>query len=97
MANNVLVKTLLRSVMPTVTKFVDGGKIDELLRELKSRYASHADQTAGESVEIMLTTEADGNEYANIIVLGPDLSVRSVVEQQRLSELITALFNQVEL
>ena len=83
--------------MPTVTKFVEGGKIDELLRELKARYSLYADQTEGESVEIMLTTEADGNEYANIIVLGPDLSVRSVVEQQRLSELITALLNQADL
>ena len=83
--------------MPTVTKLVEGGKIDELLRELKARYSLYADQTEGESVEIMLTTEADGNEYANIIVLGPDLSVRSVVEQQRLSELITALLNQADL
>lgn len=39
MANNILVKTLLKSVMPTVQKFVESGKIDALLKELKSRLA----------------------------------------------------------
>lgn len=97
MASNVILKTLLKSLMPTVTKFVESGKIDALLQELKARYASHADIADRESVEILITTEADGNEYANVIVLDADLRVRTVLAQQRLSELVTALFNQADM
>lgn len=97
MASNILLKTLLKSVMPTVSKFVESGKIDSLLHELKARYASQTGIQDGESVEILITTEADGNEYANVIVLDADLRVKTVLAQQRLSELVTALFTQAEL
>jgi hypothetical protein len=97
MANNVILKTLLKSVMPTVTKFVESGKIDTLLQELKARYAVNANMAEGESVEILITTEADGNEYANIVVFDTNLTVKTLLAQQRLSELVTALFNQADL
>lgn len=96
MANNLLVKTLLKSVMPTVQKFVDSGKIDTLFRELKARFA---DRLQGEenTVEILITTEEDGLEYVNVVELDPELRIRQVMDQQRLSELITTLFTQAEL
>ena len=97
MANNILLKTLLKSVMPTVTKFVESGKIDTFLQELKSRYSQHANMAEGESCEILITTEDDGNEYANIVVFDKDLHVRELLAQQRLSDLVTALFTQAEL
>ena len=96
MANNLLVKTLLKSVMPTVQKFVDSGKIDTLFQELKSRYADRL-QDEENTVEILITTEEDGLEYVNVVELDPELRIRQVMDQQRLSELITALFNQAEL
>lgn len=96
MASNVLMKTLLRSVMPSVQKFVDGGKIDTLFQELKSKYNDSRRNDAA-SVEILITTEADGNEYVNIVELEPDLRVSQVMEQQRLSELITTLLTQSEI
>ena len=97
MASNIILKTLLKSVMPTVTKFVESGKIDTLLQELKSRYAEDTDLKEGESVEILITTETDGNEYANVIVLDTELRVKTVLAQQRLSDLVTALFTQADM
>ena len=96
MANNLLVKTLLKSVMPTVQKFVDNGKIDTLFRELKARFADRL-QNKENTVEILITTEEDGLEYVNVVELDPELHIRQVMDQQRLSELITALFTQAEL
>lgn len=96
MADNLLVKTLLKSVMPTVQKFVDSGKIDTLFRELKARFADRL-QNEENTVEILITTEEDGLEYVNVVELDPELRIRQVMDQQRLSELITALFTEAEL
>lgn len=97
MANNVLVKTLLKSVMPTVTKFVESGKIDELFQELKTRFADRLQDPENNSVEILITTEEDGIEYVNVVELDPELRIRKVMDQQRLSELITTLLTKAEL
>ena len=96
MANNILVKTLLKSVMPTVQKFVDSGKIDTLFRELKARFSDRL-QNEENTVEILITTEEDGLEYVNVVELDPELHIRQVMDQQRLSELITALFTEADL
>ena len=96
MANNILVKTLLKSVMPTVQKFVDSGKIDTLFQELKARFADRL-QNKENTVEILITTEEDGLEYVNVVELNPELRICQVMDQQRLSELITALFTEAEL
>lgn len=82
--------------MPTVQKFVDSGKIDTLFRELKSRFANRL-QNEENTVEILITTEEDGLEYVNVVELDPELRIRQVMDQQRLSELITALFTEAEL
>lgn len=95
--SNILVRTLLKSVMPTVNRFVESGKIDTFLQELKLRYSSQANMAQGESVEILITTEEDGKEYANIVLFGADMQVKEVILQQRLSELLTALFNQADM
>lgn len=97
MANNVLVKTLLKSVMPTVTKFVESGKIDTLFRELKARFADRLRDSENSTVEILITTEDDGLEYVSFVELGRDLRIKQVMHQQRLSELITTLFTQADM
>ena len=100
MDNNFILKTLLKSVMPTVTKFVESGKIDALLQKLKSEYSAYADAAKGESVEILISTEDYNNEhieYANIIVIDKNLQITAILQQQRLSEIITALFNQADM
>lgn len=96
MANNMIVNTLLKAVMPTVQKFVESGKIDTLFQELKSRYTCFVDNPE-DSVEILLTTEEDGVEYVSVVILTPQLQVAKVLFQQRLSELLTELFTQAEL
>lgn len=95
--SNILARTLLKSVMPTVNRFVESGKIDIFLQELKLRYSSQANMVQGESVEILITTEEDGKEYANIVLFGADMRVKEVIVQQRLSELLTALFNKSDI
>lgn len=97
MANSLLLKTLLKSVMPTVRKLVDNGKIDGFLQSVKQQYAGQEELSTGETVEILITTEIDGCEYANIVILTPELTVRKLLAQQRLSDLIITLFNQSEL
>ena len=97
MGNSILVKTLLKSVMPTVQKFVESGQINSLFQELKTRYSKQANMAEGDSVEILITTESDGNEYANIVVFNKDMKMKTLLAQQRLSELATALFTQAEL
>lgn len=98
MANNLLLKTLLKSVMPSVTKFVSDGKLDGLMQELKSKYAGQVELENNESIEILITTENDGLEYANIIVLNSaTLQVTKLLAQQKLSEIITALFTQADM
>lgn len=96
MANNPLVSTLMKSLMPTVLKFVEGGKIDALFQELKSRYIPLVDKSE-DSVEILLTTESDGVEYVNVVELTPDLRIQKVMFQQRLSDLLTTLFTQADM
>lgn len=97
MANSLLLKTLLKSVMPTVQKFVDSGKVDGYLQQMKSHFAEAADLRDGESVEILITTEEDGMEYANIVVMNEVLQITRVLAQDKLSEIVTSLFNQSEL
>lgn len=97
MANSLFLKTLLKSVMPTVRKLVDNGKIDGFLQSVKKQYAESEELCKGENVEILITTEIDGCEYANIVVLTPELTVRKLLAQQKLSDLIITLFNQSEL
>lgn len=98
MANNLLLKTLLKSVMPSVTKFVSDGKLDGLMQELKSKYAIQVELENNESIEILITTENDGLEYANIIVMNSDnLQITKLLAQQKLSEIITALFTQADM
>lgn len=97
MANNALVKTLLRSVMPTVQKFVDSGKIDTIFRELKQRYSECLSDPEN-STEILITTEDDGLEYVSVVELDPvELHIVKIMDQQRLSDLIKTLFTQAEL
>lgn len=96
MDNNILVKTLLKSVMPTVQNFVDSGKIDTLFRELKARFSDRL-QDEENTVEIIITSEEDGLEYVNVVELDPELRILKVMDQQRLSDLITTLFTQAEL
>lgn len=96
MENNALTNLLLKSLMPAVRKFVEGGKIDALFQELKSRYQGLRNDT-NDSVEILITTESDGLEYVSVIELDPKLCVKKVMFQQRLSDLITELFTQAEL
>lgn len=84
--------------MPSVTKFISDGKVDGLLQELKGRYADRVELKENESVEILITTENDGLEYANIIVLDSDtLQISKLLAQQKLSEIITALFTQADM
>lgn len=85
-------QTLLNSAMPMVERLVGSGKIDEMLQQLKESFRDRAPE--GCSVEILVSTEADGCEYLNIVTLSPDMHIESVLYQKKLSESIVELLNQ---
>lgn len=96
MAGSALIRTLLKAAMPSVRKLTDSGKIDAFIQDLKKRLSEHAAVPDGGSVEILITTEEDGCEYANVVALDRDLRIESVLAQQKLSELINSLLTQAE-
>lgn len=96
MAGSALIRTLLKAALPSVRKLTDSGKIDAFIQDLKSRLSENASVPDGGSVEILITTEEDGCEYANVVALDRDLRVTEVLSQHKLSELINSLLTQAE-
>ena len=82
-----LLNGILKSIMPKVNNFCDSGKIDSLIREIKKPYNEQVN--AGNSVEIMISTENDGSEYVSVVELEPvSLTICRIFQQMKLSELI---------
>lgn len=96
MAGNAFVKTLLKAAMPSVRKITESGKIDAFIQDIKKRLSENTVVPEGGSVEILVTTEEDGCEYANVVVIDRDIRVLGVLAQQKLSDLINTLLTQAE-
>lgn len=94
MGNNILMQSLLNAAIPTVEKLVGSGKIDIMLQDLKEHYRNLADLEDNESVEIILSTEADGCEYLNIVVIDAEMRIRNVMYQRKLQDAIIQLLKQ---
>ena len=92
--NNILLNTLINAAMPTVEKLVGSGKIDNILQQLKKTYGQKVSLWDGESIEILVSTEDDGCEYLNIVILGDDKRIGSVLYQRKLSETIVELLKE---
>lgn len=96
MANNILMQTLVKAAIPTVEKIVTGGKIDNMLRQLKQSYRDRLELYEGDNVEILVSSELDGCEYLNIVILDAGMRIKDVLYQQKLSEAIIKLLKDTQ-
>lgn len=96
MNNGLLMQALLKSAMPTVSKLVGSGKIDAFIRSIKDEYIEKTSLQDNESVEILVTTEADGLEYLNVVVMDRDCRITDVLAQSKLSDTIIHLLEQAQ-
>lgn len=87
-------QTLVKAAIPTVEKIVTGGKIDNMLRQLKQSYRDNMELYDGESVEILVSSELDGCEYLNIVILDAEMRIKKVLYQQKLAEAIINLLKE---
>lgn len=96
MNNSIIMQALLKSAMPTVSKLVGSGKIDAFIRSIKDEYIEKTSLQDNESVEILVTTEADGLEYLNVVIMDSDCRITEVLAQSKLSEIIIHLLEQAQ-
>lgn len=96
MSNNILMQTLVKAAIPTVEKIVTGGKIDNMLRQLKQSYRDKLELSDGDNVEILVSSELDGCEYLNIVILDAGMRIKDVLYQQKLSEAIIKLLKDTQ-
>lgn len=87
-------QTLVKAAIPTVEKIVTGGKIDNMLRQLKQSYRDSVYLYDGESIEILVSSEVDGCEYLSIVIIDADMRIKKVLYQQKLSEAIINLLKE---
>ena len=92
--NNILMQTLLNSAMPMVERLVGSGKIDEMLRQLKESFRDRVPD--GCSCEILVSSEADGCEYLNIVSMSAEMKIEGVLYQQKLSDAIVELIKKAK-
>ncbi|MDR0602709.1 MAG: hypothetical protein LBG80_00220 [Bacteroidales bacterium] len=82
--------TLIKSLLPTVKRYIDNGMIDKELQEFKKNFESHI-QDVNETVVIVNTTEIlqNGNqkEFLNVCIMDIDRRLR-LINQFQLSEII---------
>lgn len=89
-------QTLVKAAIPTVEKIVTGGKIDNMLRQLKQSYRDKLELSDGDNVEILVSSELDGCEYLNIVILDAGMRIKDVLYQQKLSEAIIKLLKDTQ-
>ena len=87
-------QTLLNSAMPMVERLVGSGKIDEMLRQLKESFRDRVPH--GCSCEILVSSEADGCEYLNIVSMSAEMKIEGVLYQQKLSDAIVELIKKAK-
>lgn len=93
--NNIIMQTLVKAAMPTVEKIVSSGKIDSMIQGLKQSYREAVDLGPDESIEVLLTSEADGCEYLNVVIMNKNMTISdNILYQRKLSDAIVSLLNE---
>lgn len=91
--NEMVIKSLIKPLLPKAKTFVASGKIDGFLQERKKQYSNQVN--INETVEILVTTEGN-DEYVNFIALENGLNQRfRVISQMRLTELLVSIIDQI--
>lgn len=96
MASNLILQSMLKTFLPTVSKLIDSGKINQFIQEAKQEYASQLSLQDDESLEVLITTEADGNEYFNLVIIDTELKITKVVLQQPLTDFVKNLISKAQ-
>lgn len=91
MASSIILKTMLNSFLPTVNNLIESGKIDSYIQAAKDEYAQQLNLQDDESLEVLVSTETDGKEYFNLVVIDKELHITKIVLQQPLTDFIKQL------
>lgn len=86
---------LVKTLTPTITKFAESGKLDGFFKHIKSEAAKDLNLLDSESVEIMITTEADDREYVSLVILENGSTVGKVLRTMPLADMIIQLLSNI--
>ena len=86
---------LVKTLTPTVNKLAESGKIDGIIQAIKDEQAKQLNLMENETVEIMITTEADGKEYMSLIILYNNSTVQKVLKSMPVGELLVELLKKM--
>lgn len=92
--DNILVRSMINAFLPKVNSFIESGKLSAVIQEAKRKCADD-NCFEGESVEIMISTEIDGEEYINFVTINNELQITKIVMQQKLSEFLSSLIKKL--
>ena len=95
--NNGIVQTLLKTFSPSITKLLEGGKIDAIIQQAKKEYSERCNLYPGESMEVLISTEEDGREYVNLVVMDGSMYINKVVFQQPLADFVRNILNNANI
>ena len=95
MGNNLLMQSLVNAAIPMVEKLVNSGRIDQMLRSLKDSYREKHSLGPDESIEILVSSEADGCEYLNVVIINEEMTIKdNILYQRKLSDAIISLLKE---
>ena len=98
--NKVAASMLVKTLSPAITKLAENGKIDGFIRHLKTESSKYVELLEGQSVEVMITTEAGPEntlvEYVSLVVFDSiDKRVVRIINSRPVGEMIVNLLNAI--
>ena len=98
--NKVAASMLVKTLSPAISKLAENGKIDGFIRHLKTESSKYVELLEGQSVEVMITTEAGHNntlvEYISLVVFDSnDNRVVKIINSKPVGEMIVDLLNAI--
>lgn len=94
--NNSALSTIVRMFGPTLNKFLDSGKVDQMIQDAKRKASDNVQLCDDESVEVMITTEADGKEYLSAVIMDNDRHIVKILYSSTLNEFIKILLKEAK-
>ena len=98
--NKVAASMLVKTLSPAISKLAENGKIDGFIRHLKTESSKYVELLQGQSVEVMITTEAGPEntlvEYISLVVFDSnDNRVVRIINSKPVGEMIVDLLNAI--
>lgn len=91
---------LVKTLAPAISKLAEQGKIDGFIRHLKTESSKYVNLLEGQSVEVMITTEAIADntliEYISLVVFDSnEKRVVNIINSKPIGEMIVDLLNAI--